>query len=391
MRWALAGCLACGVAGCTWIIGDIPVPDDVSVDAEAIAGSWYVYGLVDRRAIAERIEIAADGAVSGDGIASHAAVADDGLWHLELGDAIGRISGRFDPAGGVGLMVESAPGDPAAFVTLIRVPSVRGSLLDGRTLQLGLTDAGSPLAEFARLERSQDEIYGQSERLTLTDDRLDARQATVVAEGEDAPRWVVRLDAGDWLLSPLVSGDGAIGVGRDDAGNPTGPVLLWRDPISAELPARELFCAGLTLEDGRVASRMRQGSIGPERVSWSDGRLGRPGAVDGTPLLEGESSFFDDQGTLLLPDTGSRLFALMPIVPAEIGAAPRRSWGMAMCIGVEGAQPEPEDAGLDADPAPDAGAPDALVEREPDVGSPADAAVDGAPWDGAATPDGAPQ
>ncbi len=373
MRWALAGMLAGGITGCTWIIGDIPVPDEVTVDAEAIAGAWYVYGLADGQAISDRLVITADGALTIGENTTHAETESDGLWHLDLGEGIGRISGRFDGQAGIGLMVEQQPSDPTALILLVREPTLRGTLFGGRTVQLGLTQAGSPLAEFARLER-QDEVYGQTERLTLSDERFDARQATVVAEGEDAPRWVVRFDEGDWLLSPLAGGDGAIGVYRSDNGSPRGPVVVWRDPPSPALPDRDLFCTGLIVEDGEVTSRMRAARIRNDRIEWSDGRRGAPRTVDGAAVLTGDGSFYDDQSTMILPDTQGRLFVLLPLVPQPGGAPPERSWGVALCLGLD-TDDTPFDMGLDAG-AMDAGVMDtgivdaAPLDAGPDVWSP---------------------
>jgi len=370
-----------GLAGCTWIIGDIPVPDDVSVNAEAIAGAWYVYGLADRRAVNDRITIMADGAVNlADETVTRATLDDDGLWSLDLGEDIGRISGRFAPESGVGLMVEASPDDPAVFVALIREPTIRGSLLGGRTAQLELTDAGSPIAEFARLQRSQDDVYRQSDRITLTDAQLEARQVTVAPEGDDAPRWVVRTDDGDWLLSPLVSGDAAIGIRRSENGSPLGPMVVWRDPVSPRLPDRQLYCAGLTIEDGEVVSRDREARIQDDRIEWSDGRRGRPSTVAGAAVLDGDGSFYDDQGTLVMPDTNGRLFALLPLVPDSAGASPERSWGLALCIGLDAIdRPDP---GVDAAMPLDAGVDAASHDAGPDGAS----ALDAAPTDTAVEP-----
>lgn len=398
MRWALAGVLAGGIAGCTWIIGDIPVPDVVTVDAEAIAGAWYVYGLSDEQAVSDRVLIAGDGQITYGDVITAAETESDGLWHLDLGPTLGRVSGRFDARAGIGLMVERDPDDAATFLILVREPALRGTLLGGRTVQLGLTDAGSPMAEFARLQRSQDEVYRQTERLTLTDEQLDARQVTVVTEGDGEPRWVVRLDVGDWLLSPLPSGDGAIGVQRSENGSPLGPVVLWRDPATPALPDRELFCAGLTIEDGRATSRMRSARIQNDRVSWSDGRRGAPRTVEGAAVLTGDGSFYDDQSTMMLPDTQGRLFALLPLVPQPDGALPERSWGIALCLGVD-AEGEPLEMGIDAGPADegvlDAGPiVDGAVDRGPSDAAPLDldagTADASAPDAGAPSPDAGP-
>lgn len=374
-RW-LAG-LACGLAGCTWIIGDIPVPDDVRVDAAAIAGDWVVYGIADGLALHDRLSIAADGAVTlADAAVTRAEVEASGLWHLDLGPGIGEVTGRFAAASGVALMVQSRPADPAAFVMLVRAPTTRATLLGGRTLHLGVTEDGRA-AEFGRLELMQGD-YRQSARYRLTGDRLDNR----AVEFEDAPgeRWRAVFEDETWLLSPLLQGNAAIGVDLGADGAPRGPFVLWREPVDAGLVDRDLFCAGLALEDGAVVSRMRGGRILDDRVTWSDGRHGTPRTVQNTAVFEGDGSFFDDQGTLILPDADNRLFALMPIVPAAEGTEPTRAWGIALCIGLDAV--DPPDLGVDAGPA------DAGDDRGPDAGP--DATPDAAPMPDQWVPDAGP-
>lgn len=386
-RW-LAG-LACGLAGCTWIIGDIPVPDDLTADARAIAGDWVVYGLADGLALHDRLSIAADGAVTlADAAVTRAEVEESGLWHLDLGPGIGQVTGRFAAASGVGLMVQSRPTDPPAFVMLVRAPTTRATLLGGRTLHLGLSAGGTRAAEFGRLELTQGD-YRQSARYRLAGDRLDNR----AVEFEDAPgeRWRAVFEDETWLLSPLLQGNAAIGVDLGPDGAPRGPFVLWREPVDAGLVDRELFCAGLALEDDAVVSRMRGGRILDDRVTWSDGRHGTPRTVQNTAVFEGDGSFFDDQGTLILPDADNRLFALMPIVPAAEGTPPIRAWGLALCIGLDaidtpdaGVDAGPGDAGADPgldaghEPMPDAAMPDQWAPDEDPPPDP-DAAVDPSP------------
>lgn len=363
-RGRLLGGLACGLAGCTLIIGDIPVPDPPSSAAQAIAGEWAVYGYADGDPVLEQVRIGEDGAVTlDDGAATRAERRDDGRWQLDLGPVIGSVSGHFAADRGVGLLVQSDPADAEAFVMLVRRPADRVTLLGGRTVQLIVPPTDGASAEFGRLELIQGE-YRQTGRYTLTETVEDAR--TVEFENASDRRWQADLVGGDWLLTPLLQGEAAIGVTLWPGGLPRGPLLMWREPGNAALVDRALFCAGLTVEDGAVVSRARRGTIAGNRVEWSDGREGPVATVGNTAVLYGEASFFDDQGTSILPDADDRLFALMPYVPASGGTDPERSWGMALCIGLDDEPPAPADAG-----APDGGNSDADVDAaiEPDADS----------------------
>lgn len=343
-RGRLLGGLACGLAGCTLIIGDIPVPDAPSSVAQALAGEWAVYGYAGGGPVLEQVRIAGDGAVTLDGGAvTRAERRDDGRWQLDLGPVIGSVSGRFAADRGVGLLVQSDPADAEAFVMLVRRPGDRVTLLGGRTVQLTVPPTDGASAEFGQLELIQGE-YRQTGRYTLTEAVEDAR--TVEFENASDRRWQADLVGGDWLLTPLLQGEAAIGVTLWPGGLPRGPLLMWREPGNAALVDRALFCAGLTVEDGAVVSRARRGTIADDRVEWSDGREGPVATVGNTAVLYGEASFFDDQGTSILPDGDDRLFALMPYVPAMGGSGPQRSWGMALCIGLDDDAAGPTDAGV---------------------------------------------
>lgn len=363
MRPALIGVLLAGIAGCTLIIGDIPVPDERTIDASEIAGTWYVYGMTANRAVHALVEIAADGAIDTlVGEALTQATLEDERYTIDLTPHAGLVSGRFDPRAGVGLMIEADPLGAPTWVVLVRRPSVRTSLLGGTTVQVELTDNGSPLGEFSRLDSADGDpgIYDQIHRYSL-DAELPRRRLTVVPESEDAPRWVVRPEDADddWLLSQLT--DGAVGVHRAPNGRARGPFLLWSDPLTAELPAQELYCTGLVVEDGLATSRMRTAILSPNGIEWSSGGRGPTASVEGFALLTGDGSFFDDSDTLILPDAANRLFALMPLVPPGNGAAPTRTWGMALCLGLGATEPLPDiDAGTaDMASAPDMGVADA--------------------------------
>lgn len=354
-RW-LPAAIAGALAGCTLIIGEIPLPDE-SIDAAAVAGAWYVYGLAGTRPVEGRIEIAEDGRITVDENTTQAARNGE-AWRFALKPLTGPLTGRIDAEAGIGLMVERGADEPETFVVLVREPAERATLRGGRTVQLGLSEAGTPLAEFGGL-MVDGGVYVQSARLTLTEQVHPARTVTVSPLSGEAPRWVVNLGEeadGDWLLSPLAGGDGALGVHRSANGVARGPFVLWREPVTATLPERALACAGLTIEDGAAVSRSRLARLSAERVTWSDGREGRSTVVDGVPVLEGDGSFFDDVGTMVLPDTGGRLFALLPLVPDPAGEdPPDRRWGVALCIGADPAdEPEVDDAG-----AADAGVSDA--------------------------------
>lgn len=385
MRWALAALIA-GLAGCTLIIGDIPIPPPESADNSAYAGVWHVYGLTSERVIQARISLDATGRLS-DGFE----IEDEPrLWLdpaaperavLDLSPYTGELTGRIDAELGVGVLVPSNP-QAAALVLMVREPAGRGSLPAGRLAQTGLFVDGVLQGETAHLIASSPTEFTELDRYALDGSSLTTR--TLAAFQAPDQRWALRTERAASLDRLLTAQTGwAVGVRRRDRVGVALSVLFGAPP-AARLPSVDVWCGGLVSVGGTPTVRIAQGRFG-ETVEWLDGRSGSPEPIADGLLLPAEAGFFEDQGGLVRASADERVFAIVPLRPDLEGGPPALGWGIALCLAAEG----PGDAALPDVGFADAGVGDAgAIELDAESGAADMGPLDVAPLD-MAPPDAA--
>ncbi len=323
-----------------------PPPEPPPLDMDALRGDWHLYGYtvtVDGvplvfsallRYLDGRASLLGfDGArLESDTPFARDAERADRLT-TNLAPLVGVVTGRFDAASGIGVLVNDAraPNDRPTFVFAVKAPIRRERLEDAFYGRIAAGD-GAETGFFRQAELG----YALTNRYGVG---VDQPLADVQLAPFDEAAGRVRLT--DLSLEDLIGtiapgGAGYVATTRN-GGDLTGLHVSWRSHASGvRVRPGRFWCAGLARDGGVFTPIAVYGDLDAAGgFVWDDGRASALETAGNAYLMRGERGLFGGEGGMALVDRRGRVYISLPMRIDERGQTVL-GWGLAACLPVGG-------------------------------------------------------